>query len=148
VSSGTFGNHKLHNRLVLCSRKDWATCSNYYYCLLFTHTFLFALLNTPENPFASIYSESLIKTACQHLLLLVGFDTLIYQKYYDTPAILVCHQATGEEEEQEVQPHHSHLQGVEEGQEELLKLYLPQMQEHHSQLQGVEKNEPREKHTK
>jgi hypothetical protein len=23
VSSGTFGNHKLHNRLVLCSRKDW-----------------------------------------------------------------------------------------------------------------------------
>jgi hypothetical protein len=26
--------------------------------------YLFALLNTPENPFASIYSESLIKTAC------------------------------------------------------------------------------------
>jgi hypothetical protein len=47
--------------------------------------YLFALTNTPENPFASIYSESLIKTACQHLLLLVGFDTLIYRKYYDTP---------------------------------------------------------------
>jgi hypothetical protein len=40
--------------------------------------YLFALPNTPENLFASIYSESLIKTACQHLLLLVGFDTLIY----------------------------------------------------------------------
>jgi hypothetical protein len=40
--------------------------------------YLLALPNTPENPFASIYSESLIKTACQHLLLLVGFDTLIY----------------------------------------------------------------------
>jgi hypothetical protein len=40
--------------------------------------YLSALPNTPENPFASIYSESLIKTACQHLLLLVGFDTLIY----------------------------------------------------------------------
>jgi hypothetical protein len=39
--------------------------------------YLFALPNTPENPFAGIYSESLIKTACQHLLLLVGFDTLI-----------------------------------------------------------------------
>jgi hypothetical protein len=39
--------------------------------------YLLALLNTPENPFASIYSESLIKTICQHLLLLVGFDTLI-----------------------------------------------------------------------
>jgi hypothetical protein len=40
--------------------------------------YLLALPNTPENPFASIYSEPLIKTACQHLLLLIGFDTLIY----------------------------------------------------------------------
>jgi hypothetical protein len=54
--------------------------------------YLLALSNTPENQFASIYSESLIKTACQHLLLLVGFDTLIYRKYYDTPPILVGNQ--------------------------------------------------------
>jgi hypothetical protein len=54
--------------------------------------YLCALPNTPENPFASIYSQSLIKTTCQHLLLLVGFDTLIYRKYYDTPPILVGHQ--------------------------------------------------------
>jgi hypothetical protein len=54
--------------------------------------YLSALSNTPENPFASIYSDSLIKTACQHLLLLIGFDTLIYRKYYDTPPILVGHQ--------------------------------------------------------
>jgi hypothetical protein len=54
--------------------------------------YLFALPNTPKNPFASIYSESLIKTTCQHLLLLVGFDTLIYRKYYDTPPILLGHQ--------------------------------------------------------
>jgi hypothetical protein len=53
--------------------------------------YLSALPNTPENPFASIYSESLIKTACQHLLLLVWFDTLIYRKYYDTCPILVGH---------------------------------------------------------
>jgi hypothetical protein len=53
--------------------------------------YLLALPNTPKNPFASIYNESLIQTACQHLLLLVGFDTLIYQKYYDTPPILVGH---------------------------------------------------------
>jgi hypothetical protein len=53
--------------------------------------YLFALSNIPENPFASIYTESLIKTACQHLLLLVGFDILIYRKYYDTPPILVGH---------------------------------------------------------
>jgi sulfatase maturation enzyme AslB (radical SAM superfamily) len=54
--------------------------------------YILALSNTPENLFASIYSESLFKTACQHLLLLVGFDTLIYRKYYDTPPILVGHQ--------------------------------------------------------
>jgi hypothetical protein len=36
----------------------------------------------------------LIKTTHQHLLLLVGFDTLIYGKYYDTPPILVGHQST------------------------------------------------------
>jgi hypothetical protein len=58
------------------------------YLLIF---YLFAISKkTPENSFASIYSDSLIKTACQHLLLLVGFDTLIYRQYYDTP-ILVGH---------------------------------------------------------
>jgi hypothetical protein len=53
--------------------------------------YLLALPNTPKNLFANIYSESLIKTTHQHLLLLVGFDTLIYRKYYDTPPILVGH---------------------------------------------------------
>jgi hypothetical protein len=53
--------------------------------------YLLALSNTPENLFASIYSESLIKTTCQHLLLPIGFNTLIYRKYYDTPPILVGH---------------------------------------------------------
>src|SRR3954467_5952564 len=55
--------------------------------------YLFAISNTPENLFASICSETFIKTARQHLLLLVGFDTLIYRKYCDTPPILVGHQA-------------------------------------------------------
>jgi hypothetical protein len=54
--------------------------------------YLLVLPNTPENPFASIYSESLIKITHQHLLLLVGFNTLIYRKYYDTPPIPVGHQ--------------------------------------------------------
>jgi hypothetical protein len=54
--------------------------------------YLSALSNTPKNPFASIYSDSLIKTDCQHLLLLVGFNTLIYRKCYNTPTILVDHQ--------------------------------------------------------
>jgi hypothetical protein len=56
--------------------------------------YLFVLLNTPENLFATIYSESFIKTACQHLLLLIGFDTLTYRKYYDTPPILVGHHSS------------------------------------------------------
>ena len=56
--------------------------------------YLFATSNTPKNSFASVYSESFIETAYQHLLLLVGFDTLIYRKYYDTPPILVGHHLT------------------------------------------------------
>src|SRR5215217_1678199 len=36
----------------------------------------------------SIYSESFIETACQHLLLLVGIDILTYRRYYDTPLYL------------------------------------------------------------
>jgi hypothetical protein len=55
--------------------------------------YLLVLPITPKNLFASICSESLIKTTHQHLLLLVGFDTLIYRKYYDTPPIIVGHQS-------------------------------------------------------
>jgi hypothetical protein len=39
--------------------------------------YLLALPNTPENPFASIYSQSLIKTTCQYLLSLLG-STLLF----------------------------------------------------------------------
>src|SRR3954462_7091908 len=39
----------------------------------------------------SICREFLLHTTFQHLLLLVGIDTPIYQKYYDTPPILVGH---------------------------------------------------------
>ena len=58
--------------------------------------FLSAVSNTTKNLSASFYSELLIQITCQHLLLLVGFDTLIYRKYYDTPPILVGHQWTGQ----------------------------------------------------
>ena len=47
--------------------------------------YLSVISKTPKILFASVYSETLLKTTCQHLLLLVGFDTLIYRKYYDTP---------------------------------------------------------------
>src|SRR3954470_11273411 len=37
----------------------------------------------------SIHRDFLLYTTVQHLLLLVGIDTPIYRKYYDTPPILV-----------------------------------------------------------
>ena len=40
----------------------------------------------------SIHRDFLLHTTSQHLLLLVGIDTPIYRKYYDTPPILVGHQ--------------------------------------------------------
>ena len=41
----------------------------------------------------SVLAENtLLKTACHFLLLLVGFDTLTYQKDYDRSPILVGHQ--------------------------------------------------------
>src|SRR4051812_40904828 len=42
----------------------------------------------------SIYRDFLLHTTSQHLLLLVGFDTTIYQKYYNTPPILVGNHTT------------------------------------------------------
>src|SRR5664279_2554190 len=43
----------------------------------------------PTNLSCSIYSEILLKSTCQHLLLLVRFDTLTYQKDYDRSPTLV-----------------------------------------------------------
>ena len=40
----------------------------------------------------SIHRDFLFHTTSQHLVLLVGIDTPIYRKYYDTPPILVGHQ--------------------------------------------------------
>ena len=46
-------------------------------------------------PLISVLAENtLLKTACHFLLLLVGFDTLTYRKDYDRSPILVGHQAT------------------------------------------------------
>ena len=49
-----------------------------------THKFL---------PF-SFCSETLLKSICQHLLLLVGFDTLTYRKDYDKYPTLVSHHSS------------------------------------------------------
>ena len=44
-------------------------------------------------PIISVLGENtLLKTACLFLLLLIGFDTLTYRKDYDRSPILVGHQ--------------------------------------------------------
>src|SRR5664279_73433 len=54
---------------------------------------LFAI-KPPIKLSSSIYSEALLNSTCQHLLLLVGFDTLTYRKDYDRSPTLVGHQTT------------------------------------------------------
>ena len=66
-----------------------ATITLAFYLLVL---YLSAISKPPEYLSVSIYSESFIETACQHLLLLVGIDILTYRRYYDTPPILVGHQ--------------------------------------------------------
>jgi hypothetical protein len=92
VSSRTFGYYKYTTGLSFAEERIGPLAAIITTIFYLIALYLLVLLITPENLFASIYSESLIRTTHQHLLLLVGFDTLIYQKYYDTPPILVGHQ--------------------------------------------------------
>src|SRR3954468_22372624 len=63
----------------------------YFACLL-----PFCCLNqNPLNIYLSMFATlSLSKVTCQHLLLLVGFDTLTYRKHYDRSPRLVVHHET------------------------------------------------------
>ena len=55
--------------------------------------YLFVTIKTHKNPSVSVCSETLYESTSQHILLLVGFDTLIYRKYCDRSPILVGHQS-------------------------------------------------------
>ena len=66
-------------------------------CTLFTFITYYPLQITLSQsyqlPIISVLAENtLLKTACHFLLLLVGFDTLTYRKDYDRSSILVGHQ--------------------------------------------------------
>ena len=66
-------------------------------CTLFTFIICYPLqITLSQNyllPTISVLAENtLLKTACHFLLLLVGFDTLTYRKDYDRSPILVGHQ--------------------------------------------------------
>ena len=89
-----FALYKSLSRLVLCHKKDWATLLH-----LFTFVTCYPLrITLSQNyllPIISVLAENtLLKTACHFLLLLVGFDALTYRKDYDRPPILVGHQAS------------------------------------------------------
>ena len=80
------------SRLVLCYKKDWAILLHLvYFCYLLPITnYLITKLPVTDN-FSACKEITLLKTAYHFLLLLVGFDTLIYRKDYDRSPILVGH---------------------------------------------------------
>ena len=66
-------------------------------CTLFTFVTCCSLQiilsqNYPLPTILVLAENTLLKTACHFLLLLVGFDTLTYRKDYDRSPILVGHQ--------------------------------------------------------
>ena len=83
--------YKSLSRLVLCYKKDWAILLH----LIYFH-YLLPEITLSQNyllPIISMLEEdTLLKTAYHFLLLLVGFDTLTYQKDYDRSPTLVGHQ--------------------------------------------------------
>ena len=79
-----FSHYKKYHRLVLSIIKDWATCCTLLLLLLVTLLQIILLSNYLSKLSYITCSETLLKTACQFLLLLVGFDTLTYRKDYDS----------------------------------------------------------------
>ena len=84
-----FPSYKKLSRPVLCYKKDWAILLHFIYtCYLLQIT----LSQNYLLPIISVLAENtLLKTACHFLLLLVGFDTLTYRKDYDRYPTLVGH---------------------------------------------------------
>ena len=87
-----FSLYKNLSRLALCYQKDWATLLHFiYFCYLLlvinylSQNYLLALISV-------LAENTLLETAYHFLLLLVGFDTLIYRKDYDRSPTLVGHQ--------------------------------------------------------
>ena len=84
--------YKSSSRIFLCYKNDGPPC-----CTLFTFVTCYPLrITLSQNyllPIISVLAENtLLKTACHFLLLLVGFDTPTYQKDYNRSPILVGHQ--------------------------------------------------------
>ena len=83
--------YKSLSRVALCYKKDWATLLHlFYFCYLLPVTNY--LITKLSLPIIYVLAENtLLKTACHFLLLLVGFDTLTYRNGYNFSHILVGH---------------------------------------------------------
>ena len=87
-----FALYKSSSRLVLCYKKDWATLLDLATCVT-CHSLQITLSQNYLLPIISVLAENtLLKTACHFLLLVVGFDTLTYRKDYGRSPTLVGHQ--------------------------------------------------------
>ena len=85
-------------------------------CTLFTFVTCYPLqITLSQNyllPIIPVLAENtLLKTACHFLLLLVGFDTLTYRKDYDRSPILVGHQldTLASKQMKETEDRHEHM---------------------------------------
>src|SRR3954469_25596745 len=74
------------------AKKDWATCSSLVPFTLLVFTFLLLIPKTPKKLSFSSCSYFFTKVTYQYLLLLVGFDTLIYRKHYKRSPTVEGHQ--------------------------------------------------------
>ena len=84
--------YKSLSRLVLCYKKDWATLLHFV-TFVTCYPLRITLSQNYLLPIISVLVENtLLKTACHFLLLLVGFDTFTYRKDYNRSPILVGHQ--------------------------------------------------------
>ena len=86
-----------HKRLfwpVLCLKRIGIPCCTFV-TVNITCSLQIILLSNYSLVIISVLPENtLLKTACHFLLLLVGFDTLTYRKEYDWSPILVGHQGS------------------------------------------------------
>ena len=87
-----FALYKSSSRLIFSTKRIGPPC-----CTFVTFVTCYPLrITLSQNYLLSIISvlaeNTLLKTACHFLLLLVGFDTLTYRKDYDRPPILVGYQ--------------------------------------------------------
>ena len=73
-----FSHYKKQHRLDLCAKRIGSLAAIIYFYFYLLIAALFIITKIPKHLPYSIYSETLLRTIYQYLLLLIGFDTLTY----------------------------------------------------------------------